>query len=126
MEYTEEDQKEIQTLLLGHRITKVSENILELDDGTQIQFVGNSGCCVCESGHYYLMELNGVDNIITKVEFDYSPASYYDYPEEDGHYRIFVVAEDKRITLAEFEGTDGNEYYGTGYSIIVKAPPPKD
>lgn len=108
------DQKDkITELLVGHKITKIADNKLELDDGRVLTFVGNAECCA----YYDLVELNGVDNIITNVEFFDSP--FGDYTEGEGVYRIFVFAENVKINLASFEGTDSSGYYGTGYWIEV-------
>ena len=41
--------------------------------------------------------------------------------EYDGtSYKIFVYAENQKLKLLQVDGDDGNGYYGTGYSIIVK------
>jgi hypothetical protein len=110
----------IQGLLLGRRVVKVDADTVELDDGRQLRFVGNEGC-VCGAGGYDLTELNGVDNIITKVEFVDSPADDYD-EERYGHYAIYVFADNQKINLATFVGADGAGGYGTGYAIDVIVP----
>lgn len=108
----------IRNLLIGKTVRKVADDRLVLSDGTVLQLVGNVGCCGCGSGDYDLTELNGVDNIITAVEFDDCPGG----DGSEGHYRIFVFADAQRVNLATFEGSDGNGYYGTGYHIRVRAP----
>jgi hypothetical protein len=121
--YSQGDKTAIEQLLMGHTVTKVAKNALMLDDGRLLQFVGNEGGCACNGGDYDLTELNGVDNIITRVEFVDSPDSDYDDDRYDGgHYKIFVFANNEKINLATFEGTDGSGYYGTGYEIHVKGP----
>lgn len=114
--YDETDKQQITDLLMGRKVTKVGDDTLALDDGTTVVLAGHDGGCACDAGCYDLTELNGVDNIITRVEFD-------DQPGDDvsgvGHYRIFVYADNQRVNLATFEGTDGNGYYGTGYTIEV-------
>lgn len=134
-----DDQEEIIDLLMGRKVTKVDGEHLLLDDGTVIKAIGHDGGCACSAGCYDLSVLNGVDNIITRVEFDYHPtgdgegwddeptdAQQCEFgPQEDkyeGHYRIFVFAEDQRINLMQFDGTDGNGYYGTGFEILVRRP----
>lgn len=135
--YNETDHKAIENLLLGKSVKNVGDDHLLLSDGTVLRLIGNEGCGGCPSGEYELDELNGTDNIITAVEFDDSPAGD-DTPcrtcgstwchenghdnSTEGHYRIFVLAEDKRINLATFTGSDGNGYYGTGYHILVRHP----
>ena len=131
----ENDVEAIENLLMGRKVTKVDESHLHLDNGTVLKMVGHEGGCICGAGDYSVTELNGTDNVITKVEFDYHPdgddrpygqkpdAAYCEHkPQEDeygGHYRIWVYAEHK-INLMEVTGTDGNGYYGTGYGILVR------
>lgn len=107
---------------------------LDLDDGTTLKVWGNDGGCACSAGCYPLESLNACDNIITNVEVEARPGGD-DVPcytcgdswcwnrdhetRSDGHYRIFVYAEDVRINVASFEGTDGNGWYGTGFWVEV-------
>ncbi len=121
---TENNQDEIRDLLLGR---KVADDTLTLDDGRTLLLVGNEGGCSCGSGDYALTELNGADNVITSVEFEDNPETEdKDFNMAgDGHYRIFVYANNTKINLATFEGSDGNGYYGTGYSITVTEGNPK-
>lgn len=130
-----DDKEKITELLMGRTVTKVDGEHLQLDDGTVIKAIGRDGGCSCGAGCYDLSVLNGVDNIITRVEFDYHPASDYDdyekgaertgHPDDpadkwEGFYRIFVYAENQQINLMQFDGSDGNGYYGTGYEILVR------
>ena len=102
---------------------------LTLDDGTELKVWGNDGGCACSAGCYPLTELNTVDNIITNVEVEERPiGDGYDpcyvcgetwCGEHDGWYRIFVFADNEKINLASFEGSDGNGYYGTGWWLAV-------
>jgi hypothetical protein len=121
----EGDHDAIRELLMGRRVEKVGEDTLRLDNGVTLRLAGNVGGCSCGAGDYDLTELNGVDNVITKVEFEDSPDSEYD-DKEGGTYRIFVFADNQRVNLATFEGSDGNGYYGTGYSIEVRPPGESD
>lgn len=124
-------EDEIRELLMGHSVTKLSDDNLVLDNGVTLQLVGNDGGCGCNSGCYDLTELNGVDNIITDVQFESPGIDDYDgtggYEDVSGTYKIFVFADNQKINLAEFYGTDGNGFYGTGYHIyfrpgIIEAP----
>ena len=118
MAYNQDDMNEIRELLIGHKVTRISEDRLQLDDGRVLQFIGNDGGCACDAGCYPLTELNGVDNVITSVEFANNPGGD-DTATYDGTYQIFVYADNTRINLATFRGTDGNGYYGTGYVIQI-------
>lgn len=128
----EEDRDEITELLMGRRVTKVDAEHLLLDDGTVIKAIGHDGGCACGAGCYDLSVLNGVDNIITRVEFDYDPRGDWDadaersgHPDDPegkwtGYYRVFVFADNEQINLMQFDGSDGNGYYGTGFEILVR------
>lgn len=118
MRLTEANHNQIIELLLGRKVAKVDDQTLRLDNGTRLTLKGHEGGCSCGAGDYTLIELNGIDNVITKVEFVNSPAG--DDEEGEGYYKIFVFATNERINLTTFEGSDGNGYYGTGYSIDVQ------
>ena len=111
----------IRALLLGHRIEKVGDDHLMLDDGTVIRVVPNEGGCACSAGDYQLDDLNGCDNIVTGVGFADVRIKGRDWADEH-IYEVFVVAEDKHIRLLAVSGDDGNGYYGTGYRLLVRAP----
>ena len=115
------DEKEIKELLIGRKV-KVEGTNLILDNGIILEIEANEGCGGCSSGWYSIKKLNEVDNAITNVEFvcngDVS-GEYEDY-YYDTSYKIFVFCEDTRINLLQVDGSDGNGYYGTGYTITVK------
>lgn len=112
------NEKEIEELLLGHKVTADDYDKLILDNGVVLQINPNIGCGGCESGNYYLQHISSVNNAITNVEFveEYDDDCYYE------HYRIFVIADGMTTELLDVYGTDGNGYYGTGYTIDVYIP----
>lgn len=116
--YSHEDHEQVEELLMGRTVEVLDEHTIRLDNGIVLELPDTDGGCACNAGCYDLKVLNRVDNIITKVEFVNDPAS--DYDDGSGIYQIFVLAGDEKINLATWEGTDGNGYYGTGYSIIVR------
>ena len=118
--HSEKDR--IRDLLMGKSVSKIAEDHLELSDGTVVKVLPNEGGCICSAGDYYLKALNESPNVITNVEFDYEPHGDHDRIYEDGWYRVFVVAFEERINLFNIEGNDGNGYYGTGYSLLVRLP----
>ena len=74
------DKKEIEELLLGHKVVAYEEgNLLILDNGILLQINPNIGCNGCGSGSYYLRHITSVNNAITNVEF---VEEYDDEPEE--------------------------------------------
>ena len=113
--YSEEDK--IKELLMFHKIVKVENDTLFLDNGIKLEVLANEGCGGCSAGWYSVTELNECDNVITNVEFECESSDEWG---EDCSYRIFVYAEDKKIKILQVDGSDGNGYYGTGYSIRVK------
>lgn len=116
------NENEIKELLLGHKIVadKSSDSLI-LDNGVLLQINPNIGCGGCESGNYYLQHIASVNNAITNVEFveDYDDDYHYK------HYKIFVIADGMTTELLDVYGTDGNGYYGTGYTIDVYIPDEK-
>ena len=113
------NEKEIEELLLGHKIVADENNdTLILDNGVVLQINPNIGCGGCESGNYYLEHITSVNNAITNVEFveEFEDDCYYE------HYKIFVIADGMTTELLDVYGTDGNGYYGTGYTIDVYLP----
>lgn len=114
----EQNEKEIEELLLGHKVTADDYDKLILDNGVVLQINPNIGCGACESGNYYLEHISSVNNAITNVEFveEFEDDCYYE------HYKIFVIADGMTTELLDVYGTDGNGYYGTGYTIDVYIP----
>lgn len=112
------NEKEIEELLLGHKVTADDYDKLILDNGVVLQINPNIGCGGCESGNYYLEHISSVNNAITNVEFveEFEDDCYYE------HYKIFVIADGMTTELLDVYGTDGNGYYGTGYTIDVYLP----
>lgn len=114
----EQNEKEIEELLLGHKVTVDDYDNLVLDNGIMLQINPNIGCGGCESGNYYLEHIASVNNAITNVEFveEFEDDCCYE------HYKIFVIADGMTTELLDVYGTDGNGYYGTGYTIDVYIP----
>lgn len=135
--YTQDNADEIAALLVGRRIVSAetgsfdiptdnpygrpgrAEGLLTLDDGTKLYLQGHDGGCSCGAGDYPLAKVAAVDNVITSARVESSPSG--DDETGDGHYRIFVFADNTEINVAEFVGSDGNGYYGTGFSVVVEA-----
>ena len=118
------DEKEIKELLIGRKVKVVGDKgqsaTLELDNGLILEVLANEGCGGCSNGWYSIWNLNNVDNAITNVEFECDDLDPKENDWNDTSYKIFVFCEDTRINLLDVTGSDGNGYYGTGYSITVK------
>ena len=116
LEYNEEN--EIKELLFGRKVVKATDDELTLDNGIVLEVIANEGWGGCSAGWYSVTELNTVDNAITNVEFiEEEIGEGYD---SETSYKIFVLAENKKIKLLQVDGDDGNGYYGTGYRINVR------
>lgn len=91
--------------------------VLTLDDGTVLYVIPNQGGCLCSAGDYFVTAMNRVDNIITgvKVVEEIVDHKY----EEDKRFIISVFAGDEQVNLVEMDGSDGNGYYGTGFTMVV-------
>nr|DAJ17730.1 MAG TPA: hypothetical protein [Siphoviridae sp. ctvS314] len=114
------DSDDLSPVLAGRYVTKVDGDTLTLDDGTVLEFEGNKGCAWFYSGNYWLTELfqrgTPTARIMTaEVETNQLGDSEYD----DTRYTLFVIVDDERLPLAEFEGNDGNGYYGSGFKVTV-------
>lgn len=121
--YNQNDLEGIKKLLIGKTVLKISETELLLNDGTILELEGNEGCGGCNSGWYTLDYLNDCpDNMITNVFIESTETDTNDDYEIQERYTIFVLATDQKLmTLAKFNGTDGNGYYGTGFHINIRA-----
>lgn len=133
---TEEESHTIAALFVGRRIVEAqvggrfadappvryqaAQGRLVLDDGTVLWLAGNDGGCSCGAGDYPLERVARVDNIITSARVECSPTGDEAPEGGSGTYRIFVVADAVEINVAEFVGTDGNGYYGTGFALTVE------
>lgn len=118
----ESEAERINALFVGRTVTKIAEDRLRLDDGTELQIVANEGCGGCSSGWYDLKALTGCDNVITRAEVVEEDLSADDLDDER-RYTLFVYANNEKVNLATIEGDDGNGYYGTGFEIIVTPAP---
>lgn len=129
IDYT--DTAEIKALFVGRKVVSVDESTrkVTLDNGVVVRVVPNDGCGGCPSGHYDVKSLNmlkNVEHIITAVkvvQIDHPTKDPYDEP--DVTYQIAVYAagvgvkKGRRTNLVELFGTDGNGYYGTGFTLEV-------
>lgn len=114
------DSDDLTPVLAGRYVTKVDGGTLTLDDGTVLRFAGNEGCGWCYSGNYGLTELfqRGTPNArIMSAEVKTTQLGDSDY--DDTRYTLFVIVDDERLPLAEFEENDGNGYYGSGFNVTV-------
>lgn len=137
--YDETDGDTIAELLVGRQIVEADmggdypdypqqfswdrpEGLLVLDDGTKLYLTGNDGGCACSAGCYPLKHVAATENIITSARVHCDPDEDYADRTGEGVYQIFVFTGADEINVASFEGSDGNGYYGTGFSLTVVRP----
>lgn len=114
------DNDDLSPVLAGRYVTKVDGDTLTLDDGTVLEFEGNEGC-TCGSGTYDLTKLfqRGTPNARIMSADVTTRLTDEDDEYSDAIYTLFVIVDDERLPLAEFEGNDGNGYYGSGFHVTV-------
>ena len=114
------DSDDLSPVLAGRYVTKVDGDSLTLDDGTVLEFEGNVGCD-CGSGTYDLTELFQRGTPTARIMSADVTTRLTDEDDEysDAIYTLFVIVDDERLPLAEFEGNDGNGYYGSGFRVTV-------
>jgi hypothetical protein len=114
------DSDDLSPVLAGRYVTKVDGDTLTLDDGTVLELEGNVGCD-CGSGTYDLTELFQRGTPTARIMSADVTTRLTDEDDEysDVIYTLFVIVDDERLPLAEFEGNDGNGYYGSGFRVTV-------
>lgn len=122
----QDSESAIQELLVGRRIInayidKQRNGIFVLDNGILIVAEGNEGCWGCSSGWYEVAKVSTCDNIITNVRLHNEPDEEA-FDDTAGIYEIYVVADNAEINILKFTGSDGNGWYGTGYTLRVTIP----
>lgn len=114
------ERERIRDLFVGRSIKRAEAGALVLDDGRRVYPAGNQGCPGCGNGDYALTRVVGCPNLITEVDVERVDDHDGEEPYET-RYRLFVIAEDRRVNVAEFVGDDGNGWYGTGFWLEVRA-----
>jgi len=111
----------LRELFVGRRVIAAEDGVLTLDDGTRAKVEPNEGCGGCPSGWYELERIATAENVITAVSVEDEEITGDPYGD-DARYRLFVYAAgvDAGTELLSVKGSDGNGYYGTGFSLIVK------
>ncbi len=115
-----EDNEKIKSILVGRKIVSANGNTLTLDNGTKLIVSPNDGGCSCGAGDYYLENINKFDNVITDAEVKIISLDNYD---DEKFYQLFVYSGGISTSVADVHGGDGNGYYGTGFTLIVKEVP---
>ena len=114
------DDDDLSPILAGRYVVEAGDDAITLDDGTVLEFEGTEGC-TCGSGTYDLTELFQRGTPTARIMSADVTTRRTDEDDEysDVIYTLFVIVDDERLPLAEFEGNDGNGYYGSGFHVTV-------
>lgn len=96
--------------------------LLTLDDGTQLVAVGHSGGCTCGQGDFELTKAfyqgspaGRIMNVIVEMEGE----EWYDGDISATGFKVFVIVDDEKLPLLEFDGYEGDGYYGRGFWLYT-------
>jgi hypothetical protein len=129
MWFTQDSNGTVVEALIGRRIVATeivddsygaTRGTLTLDNGVVLEVEANEGGCSCGAGDYFLRSANTVDNVITNALVTATPTDPDDEWNEDWAYSIFVFTAHEALAAIEIDGSDGNGYYGTGFSLRVR------
>lgn len=132
------DNPDTLSLLIGRYVTNIetgtfvtkdwmedcerSQAILTLDDGTQLLAVGRGGGCSCGQGDFELTKAlyqgsptARIMNAMVEMEGE----AWHDGDISATAFKVFVMVDDKKLPLLEFDGWEGEGYYGRGFWLHV-------
>ena len=99
-----------------------SQALLTLDDGTQLVAMGRGGGCVCGQGDFEFTKAfyqgsptARIMNAMVEMEGD----ERYDMDISATCFKVFVIVEDEKLPLLEFDGHEGDGFYGRGFWLSV-------
>ena len=99
-----------------------SQALLTLDDGTQLVAMGRGGGCVCGQGDFEFTKAfyqgsptARIMNAMVEMEGD----DWYDKDISATCFKVFVIVEDEKLPLLEFDGYEGDGLYGRGFWLTV-------
>ena len=99
-----------------------SQALLTLDDGTQLVAMGRGGGCVCGQGDFEFIKAfyqgsptARIMNAMVEMEGD----EWYDMDISATGFKVFVIVEDEKLPLLEFDGYEGDGFYGRGFWLTA-------
>lgn len=128
------DEQDTIGLLIGRYVTNIEtgtfitnewmdecekpQALITLDDGTQLVAMGTSGGCVCGQGDFeftkaFYQGSPSARIMNAMVEMEGEPG--YDIDISATGFKVFVIVDDEKLPLLEFEGYEGDGYYGRGF-----------
>lgn len=99
-----------------------SQASLTLDDGTQLVAMGRGGGCVCGQGDFEFTKAfyqGSPTARIMNAMVEMEGADWYDMDISATCFKVFVIVEDEKLPLLEFDGYEGDGFYGRGFWLSV-------
>lgn len=99
-----------------------SQALLTLDDGTQLVAMGRGGGCVCGQGDFEFTKAfyqGSPTARIMNAMVEMEGKDWYDMGISATGFKVFVIVEDEKLPLLEFDGYEGDGYYGRGFWLTA-------
>ncbi|WP_198553693.1 hypothetical protein [Microbacterium hominis] len=124
-----DDVTSIAEAIVGHAIVGAERvqggsgevSILTLDDATELHVFANEGCPECPAGEFGIDAIAAFPNVITRVEVVDDRADRFG-DDAMARLELNVYAQGASATVVEASGSEGNGYYGRGFTIVVVHP----
>lgn len=112
---------QITELLLNKRITQLTDDVLTLEDGTQLEVeCTDYDCCAYAGGTWYVGDTDSIDALITAVEITDPTCEHYDDAEYESHLSIMLYHDGNLVAKNETYANPGNGgYYYSVASLKV-------
>ena len=107
--------------LVGHRITKITHESIELDNGYVVKIHPNYGCD-CGKGNSFIdfpSAKGALDAAIMNVKYE---ETEYDEQFSEPGFKIFVLMKNHKICFEGNDASDGEPYYGSGFWVDATMP----
>lgn len=114
---------QIEELLLNKRITHLADDVLTLEDGTQLEVECTEyNCCASAGGTWYVGNTDSIDALITAVEITDPTCEHYDYESYQSHLSIILYHDGNLIVKNEVyaDAGSGGYYYSVASLKVTK------
>ena len=95
---------------------------LTLDNGIQLVAIGHSGGCACGQGDFEFTKAFYQGSPTARIMNATVEMEGYDWWDGDisaTTFKVFVIVDDEKLPLLEFEGFEGDGYYGRGFWLTA-------
>lgn len=99
-----------------------SQALITLDDGTQLLAVGHDGGCMCGQGDFEFTKAfyrGSPSARIMNAMVEMEGEEWYDGDISANVFKVFVIVDDEKLPLLEFDGYEGDGYYGRGFWLYI-------